>query len=1329
MPEYIAGIEIPEPAHLGTWPLESVDFGTSRRQEPVVAIHQFQAANAKIEQRFTLGAGMGRWSVVAGSLNRDEYEDLRDWFESADGALCTFDAMLPNADGTCSLKRVRFSDWAIAFEHMAGRTVSAGLELIEVPTETPSYTVASTANRFPGSGLQSALLEQDQEIATLVRIIPPGTSDPGDQIWISDRRCLVNGQLYQPRLIERSDLTQSIDGNSDEASITVANADSVFTKLVRSVGLYRARLEISFLHIPTLAKLDWWAGYLVKYPQTWELDFQAGTASFQATDAIAEIGLAYPVSKISQSCWKELADGVHCPYNPGGGIGTGSATACNKNYDDADGCTGRGMERYFGGIRINPQIVHTKDNSTGTFGFGRSALQSSSAIERTVYEQPLPEIWTDIEMSVPVRPIAARDEGDFMSALAVVGRGKIGAYSSNLALHKLDNQPPHDPLRGGGFRGVLGSDPAAESDYFAISQAPWSGASAFPGFTYAAGVAFAEIRRTDEKGLQLSQVLDRTMSVSVYLGRGAWYWNAPGSRAWSNAMTNPFWAVVNMTLEAMGLWVDNDHADGISAAEMEAVFDVEAAIASAAVADTGVPPLIGAEVSERQFIMRGSMRERKPLRDWIGEVLRPALGYATMRFGKLRLGVRTNATAVEAFGTGNVLMDGVSMRGYTPQFNHYSVAFGDEEFGFAEAPPMQYRDEGHAKRIGRSGVAEYIQRESSYFGATRKSQVARSATTFAREELGGITEAEQRNHMEFTLRTTILAANVEAGMVVSYVGPQTDGETIKGRVLQMVLRSDFSLDLVCRTVTDSMYQYITGPKATQAITAPPPAETFDAEAGARYCAGTVQAHASDPIFGALDRFVPVRQEYLQGATEIEPRIGVDLRLPVTQFAAGVRAAEIRTAELLPGGSLPGEKVYYARVAPYNADGELGPPSPAVILRAETDYWDIELSNINWPSGTWAGFVLYVGDSAKGICEQQRTAGSLPSSITFIGPLQVNTNTLPSKTYRKARVKAKGVRHGGVNGGRIIEVTAPNRFRISDFADTTEPIDDWVGEVISVPSDRSDGSAPVWNFEITAFDASTGEFTVTPDCVVTGEPENSVEAEDVGIILARATAATANTITCAKFVNQSAPSGLNVDEEINLLVRLIAGKGRGQVRRVVANTNDTYTIAPDWDETPDITTYFIVEEADWSAQIDTSIIANSVDSVDAIATVTMPLPNLLNRLVLVGAFLVDRDGFETGEELCSIRQIYFYGQPQSVRTITNDSEVTVFDETIWMDTSAGDVTLTLLAESLRRGRQLTVGSISDTGTATIEAAAGEDIDGLDFVTLANREVRIFRTQNQ
>jgi hypothetical protein len=81
------------------------------------------------------------------------------------------------------------------------------------------------------------------------------------------------------------------------------------------------------------------------------------------------------------------------------------------------------MKRYYGGIVAEPQAVRIKDNSTGTWGFGRSSITSVSLIADSIYDQLVAEVYTDSDMPVNAKMPAGRDEGDFYEAWPSSAKG------------------------------------------------------------------------------------------------------------------------------------------------------------------------------------------------------------------------------------------------------------------------------------------------------------------------------------------------------------------------------------------------------------------------------------------------------------------------------------------------------------------------------------------------------------------------------------------------------------------------------------------------------------------------------------------------------------------------------------------------------------------------------------------------------------------------------------------------------------------------------------------------------------------------------------------
>src|SRR5581483_3531532 len=70
---------------------------------------------------------------------------------------------------------------------------------------------------------------------------------------------------------------------------------------------------------------------------------------------------------------------------------------------------------------------------------------------------------------------------------------------------------------------------------------------------FAAGTAFLVIRRSDAKGLQLSQPGDHAMVASVRNGMSGWIWTPQLARVYGLPLTNPVWI--------LSTWVQNWRED------------------------------------------------------------------------------------------------------------------------------------------------------------------------------------------------------------------------------------------------------------------------------------------------------------------------------------------------------------------------------------------------------------------------------------------------------------------------------------------------------------------------------------------------------------------------------------------------------------------------------------------------------------------------------------------------------------------------------------------------------------------------------------------------
>src|SRR5579884_3783671 len=338
----------------------------------------------------------------------------------------------------------------------------------------------------------------------------------------------------------------------------------------------------------------------------------------------------------------------------------------------------------------------------------------------------------------------------------------------------LDGQPPHGfKVDGGlnvisdnptmGLREVAGADP--QSDSFSLGQ----GTPQVWGPQRAAGTAFVEIRRTDQSGIQPSTTDQHQMQVPISQGLTGWTWDQNGNRTAVTGLTNPFWIAVNSLLRALGL------AGAPSATQLNQIVLSSLVVGdgsgAAEMADTLVTPVVGSGV-EKQFRFQGVLAQQKPFRDWLVEILACGLGFFTWEFGKLKVGCRINASAVDAFTLGNILFQSLRLEPLDAAFEHLIVDFADQAYQY-QANTAEYQDKSHAAYFGRAGAP--LTARQHLVGCATISQALRLAATRTREEIGGVNSAEWRNARATTWKTTLLGLSNEVGQVVSMTHPDVPG--------------------------------------------------------------------------------------------------------------------------------------------------------------------------------------------------------------------------------------------------------------------------------------------------------------------------------------------------------------------------------------------------------------------------------------------------------------------------------------------------------------------------------------------------------------------------
>jgi hypothetical protein len=1211
----IGPITIPDPVDAGTWPLVP-DRESSVIIQPKVTIHRFGATNAKVEQRFLVGPPLRQFRFVKRLVSKTDMDSLLSFWETAKGPYSIFDYTHYSKDGSTTYK-VRFADRSMSWEFVSSCISSTGVSLIEVQTASPSHTVAATVDRFPSGGLSTALLSQVQELIPLVKI----TATDGTAIYLSDRLATVGGQRHEPRILQWSGISQSLGESSDQATFTLGNADDVFTDLVASVDLTFARLEFSLYHVQSQNKINLWTGFL-NADGAWSIDEQNATMEIRATDGLATTTAAYPPRTIAQSCWKEFNDGKYCPASTAGGTNLG--TACDKGWDTAAGCVHHSMQAYFGGVKVQQQLVQLTAKSF--FGLKSSTLSASSVINDAATGRPLKEVYTDIAMSVPCDVIAARDESEFRAGLGIIGAGPIGAINPDLTQNTLDGVGPHGGITGLGFRFIPGNDPIVDTtkERMGLDEAS-SGWNPPSGTPYAAGVAAIQVRRTDQKGIQGFRVSDFQMQASVSQGIGGWKWTAVGSRSWVSGLTNNVWIAVNAWLKVNGAWCDSAHSSSVAVGVMEGFFDVDAAIAAATVCDASVTPIIGSG-SETQFKFCGIVGDQKPFRQWLQIILDGALCDYTFRNGKLRIYARINASSASGFGLGNTLFRSVRAEARVPRFNHLTVEFGDSEFRF-ERNAVSLYDETHAKRRAPSGgMAAYTRQTMQPAGVVTKSQAARLNITLLREELGGTTAAEQKAARNVSWSSTVLALEVEPGMVCSFTGFRKLADGTKARVTRWTLNPDYSITFAGSTVVDSIYDYATGPKPVDVLAGSPDVERAPAIKYRRWFPNAVAPDAADPTYDEynLSFDAGISYETLKDGSKRAILNVQGLAHVNTLLAAD--PPQVRTiAFTSTGGSLEGTHPLYVCVAPYDSSGRRGPRSRtlAIHLDAATSTCQVVLSNITWPSGTWTGYLVYAGREERAMCLYQSSTGT-PSSITINGPERVATEGPPEAGDLGYRVKAKELFVPGVIKAVVSSLPSTTKAVCDALAGGA----DYTDETVMVIGDASNGFPPLRTFTVSSYDTVTGEFTF--DRAHNGT--DPLQTGDTLVVLARATSSTSTTVAC---------SGLSMptDGYIGGIVRLI-GPGGGQFRRIASNTGTTITIDTPWDANPDTTTFFIVESGDWQYQSETS--AAGITLADKFVSLRLPLENFEGKSILAMGFLLDAEGTEGFEDIAPYRIVEVVG---------------------------------------------------------------------------------------
>jgi hypothetical protein len=183
--------------------------------------------------------------------------------------------------------------------------------------------------------------------------------------------------------------------------------------------------------------------------------------------------------------------------------------------------------------------------------------------------------------------------------------------------------------------------------------------------------------------------------------------------------------------------------------------------------------------------------------------------------------------------------------------------------------------------------------------------------------------------------------------------------------------------------------------------------------------------------------------------------------------------------------------------------------------------------------------------------------------------------------------------------------------------------------------RPESSTPFLSVAITGYDHTTGTLTVSQSSV-------SIQAGDTVVIRNQADAANTSNptqITDTGYKNQTcAYGGLTPGAEIGNILRVIAGTGRGELRKITGNTATQLS----WDLplVLDETSVWIVEAPAWDYTGDST----AFDNADSLRAVMMNIPtdNFIDQAVVIAGFTVDVNGNESPDGDVAIREDWIYG---------------------------------------------------------------------------------------
>jgi hypothetical protein len=326
--------------------------------------------------------------------------------------------------------------------------------------------------------------------------------------------------------------------------------------------------------------------------------------------------------------------------------------------------------------------------------------------------------------------------------------------------------------------------------------------------------------------------------------------------------------------------------------------------------------------------------------------------------------------------------------------------------------------------------------------------------------------------------------------------------------------------------------------------------------------------------------------------------------------------------------------------------QYSPPSEILVLQVPigTDTNAVTIHNIKWPQvDSLNGWVLFASTALDLISGQQSDLGQ-PDTITFTGPIQRQTYGVPDFNLQMLRLRAQVLIHGGVLGAGVD--TVDSSTIVSHATIDILGVDDWAGRVLAIIGRQTgDGIAPWAHFNITAFDAATGTYTLDRDPVAAG-----VQAGDIftvcflGIdnsanpyVIGDPGLDNANNLDAKRRPTPHTGETVNDENRIGRMVRVIKGKSRGRSAKIVSNTSTEYTL--DKPLPIDATSVWIVSDPGWNYSKD--VIVHNADPIKTTLS-AIEINNYKGLALLVEGVTIDTEGVIVNDDNACVRMLYIPG---------------------------------------------------------------------------------------